>query len=91
MGDITGEAQRTVVSGLSDKYDKNIELRADKDNNKISYTFQAAIAKAMAFVGNKLSSPPSFIVALGDNFYNNGVKSTTDDQWLSSWSAVSIK
>ena len=39
--------------------------------NKIYYTYQAAIAKEMASIAIQL--PVSFIAALGDNFYNNGV------------------
>jgi len=40
--------------------------------------YQAAIAKAMGDYGAQADPAPSFLVALGDNFYTNGVSSATD-------------
>jgi hypothetical protein len=40
--------------------------------------YQAAVAKAMGDYGNQTDLAPSFLVALGDNFYTNGVTSATD-------------
>lgn len=40
--------------------------------------YQAAVAKAMGDYGSQSNPAPSFLVALGDNFYTNGVSSTTD-------------
>jgi hypothetical protein len=31
------------------------------------------------------TTPPEFVVALGDNFYTNGVYSTSDSLWNSLW------
>jgi acid phosphatase len=42
---------------------------------------QAAVAAAMA--GYSSANPLAFVLLLGDNFYENGVKSTADPQWQS--------
>lgn len=47
---------------------------------------QGYVAKAMGSYANTYS--PSFVIALGDNFYTNGVQSTSDSQWSGSWSSV---
>jgi len=77
-GDITGQAQKTQFRGSLD-----MSLLAGGKNK---YTYQAAIAKEMAALASK--SFVSFVVALGDNFYNDGVQSTTDNLWKSYWSQV---
>jgi hypothetical protein len=46
-------------------------------------TNQAAIAKAMGSYSDAFM--PSFIIALGDNFYSNGVSSSTDSYWDYLW------
>jgi hypothetical protein len=46
-------------------------------------TNQAAIAKAMGSYSD--SFMPSFVIALGDNFYANGVSSSTDSYWDYLW------
>jgi hypothetical protein len=46
-------------------------------------TNQAAIAKAMGSYSDAFM--PSFIIALGDNFYANGVSSSTDSYWDYLW------
>jgi hypothetical protein len=46
-------------------------------------TNQAAIAKAMGSYSD--SFMPSFVIALGDNFYTNGVSSSTDSYWDYLW------
>ena len=53
-------------------------------NNKVTY--QAAVAKAMGGYANDFQ--PSFVVALGDNFYTNGVSSSTDAYWDYLWTNV---
>ena len=45
------------------------------------YTYQAPLAKAMGQYAANSNPKPSFIVALGDNFYTEGVSSTTDSLW----------
>jgi hypothetical protein len=49
---------------------------------------QIAIAKAMASFASNSHPSPSFVVALGDNFYNNGVSSVTDSLWDLLWKDV---
>ena len=89
LGDITGEAQLYSYSRSNlrvtpvDKSEDRVyrtSARASSgsgsggsggSSNKIYYTYQAAIAKEMASIAIQL--PVSFIAALGDNFYNNGV------------------
>lgn len=44
------------------------------------------VANAMATYAS--SNPIEFLIALGDNFYNNGVASTTDSLWTSVYSNV---
>jgi hypothetical protein len=46
-------------------------------------TNQAAIAEAMGSYSD--SFMPSFVIALGDNFYTNGVSSSTDSYWDYLW------
>ena len=56
------------------------------NNNNNKATYQAAIAKSMGSYSNEFE--PSFVVALGDNFYTNGVSSTTDVYWDYLWTNV---
>lgn len=42
--------------------------------------YQAAIASAMDTYSMNTKPTPSFVVALGDNFYTKGVSSTTDSK-----------
>eukprot|EP01038_Epipyxis_sp_PR26KG_P010220 gene10220-13750_t len=56
-------------------------------NNKVSYTYQYAVAKSMSYYAQQYA-PISAIITLGDNFYTNGVQSTNDALWTSLWSSV---
>jgi tartrate-resistant acid phosphatase type 5 len=47
---------------------------------------QAAVAKQMGIIGDETSA--QFVISVGDNFYENGVKSVTDKQWQSSFEHV---
>eukprot|EP01034_Spumella_vulgaris_P030871 gene30871-38153_t len=47
-----------------------------------------AVAQAMGQFANKTSPKPSFVLALGDNFYANGVSSSTDVLWSYLWKNV---
>ena len=47
---------------------------------------QAAVAKQMGISGEKLAA--KFVVAVGDNFYENGVESVTDPHWQKSFEKV---
>lgn len=42
----------------------------------------------MSIYSNQSILKPEFIVALGDNFYTNGVQSSTDSLWDSLWKEV---
>jgi hypothetical protein len=57
--------------------------RATKE---VAVTYQANIAKAMSEYSETFK--PSFVVALGDNFYGKGVTSTTDPYWDYLWTHV---
>ncbi len=52
--------------------------------------YQVHIAKAMAAFAASTQPPPSFVLALGDNFYNNGVSSATDILWDYLWKDIYI-
>ena len=59
---------------------QNQNQQSNKNQNKKQNVFyQGDIARAMA--ATAASTKPSFIMALGDNFYANGVSSTTDATW----------
>jgi tartrate-resistant acid phosphatase type 5 len=47
---------------------------------------QAAVAKQMGICGAKME--PKFVVAVGDNFYEDGVASVTDPHWQNSFEKV---
>ena len=49
-------------------------------------TYQAAVASAMGSYSE--SFQPEFVIALGDNFYANGVSSSTDAYWDYLWTNV---
>lgn len=67
-----------------------IQVEADNNkNNKVLY--QPHVARAMANVAANATPSPSFIVALGDNFYVNGVSSATDVLWTYLWSDVYLQ
>jgi hypothetical protein len=59
---------------------KDGRIRVQKNQQA---TNQAAIAKAMGSYSEDFV--PSFIIALGDNFYTNGVSSSTDSYWDYLW------
>jgi hypothetical protein len=49
---------------------------------------QVAIAEAMSRHALSLSPAPSFVLALGDNFYDKGVQSSSDSLFSSLWEQV---
>jgi len=49
---------------------------------------QMQVATAMGKYANQTSPKPSFVVTLGDNFYADGVYSTTDPLWQYLWKDV---
>ena len=58
-------------------------------NAKNKQLYQAAIAKVMGTVSEYLT--PSFVLALGDNFYTKGVTSSTDVYWEYLWEDVYLR
>ena len=59
-------------------------VRGLKNSNKATY--QAVVANAMGSYSSYFQ--PSFVIALGDNFYTNGVSSSTDAYWDYLWTNV---
>lgn len=55
-------------------------------NQKVLY--QMAVAKSMGSFSTNAVPAPSFVLALGDNFYSNGVSSATDSLWNYLWKDV---
>lgn len=49
---------------------------------------QMQVANAMGGYAAQANPRPSFLIALGDNFYDNGVYSTTDVLWKYLWKDV---
>lgn len=47
--------------------------------------YQKDVAKSMAAFAGTADPAPSFIVSVGDNFYDNGVQSVSDSMWSSLW------
>lgn len=52
------------------------------------WTYQAAIARSMGTWASSTDVPPSFVLAVGDNFYTKGVYSTDDPLWETYWKEV---
>ena len=81
---ITSDTLETIQNNNDNQNQKN----NNNNKNKQVYTYQAAIAKSMSSYASELRPAASFIIALGDNFYNDGVSSTSDSLWTSLWSDV---
>jgi hypothetical protein len=68
------------------------KLKDDKDNDQgggsssITYTYQVAVSRALGAWAS--TNTPDFVIALGDNFYTDGVASTSDDMWSTHWKQV---
>jgi hypothetical protein len=61
----------------------------DMGKKKTEYTYQAAVAEQMAIYA--VNKSIQGIVALGDNFYEDGVYSTTDTLWTTMFKDVYFK
>ena len=91
-GGVNGDI-RSISSG------SNVHALANDDpggiyiadgNNKQAYTYQVAMAGSMnEWIVN--DHEIQFVVALGDNFYGDGVSSTTDQMWVTHWSEVYLE
>ena len=55
---------------------------SDKDDEREDMLL---VAKTMAWAADALRPPPLFILALGDNFYEDGVASASEQQWEATW------
>ena len=82
-GYIASNFDANVVNNSTEDDDGKTNGRVLKNNEA---TYQAAIAKAMGSYSDKFQ--PAFVVALGDNFYTNGVSSSTDVYWDYLWTNV---
>lgn len=72
-------------SGLDEASLDNEQKRMLKQN-KVLYQMQ--VATSMGTYSAHADPAPSFVVALGDNFYDNGVYSSTDANWDYLWKDV---
>lgn len=78
-GDITVVSKSSQSSGS--------QAKSPSKEQKVTYTYQAAVARSMSkYVDENANVVATF--ALGDNFYNNGVLSTTDQTWQLMWKDV---
>ncbi|RYH02093.1 hypothetical protein EON65_47970 [archaeon] len=64
------------------------DVISQADNKKTKTFYQVKIAKAMSDFASAADPHPSFVIALGDNFYNNGVSSSTDKLWDYLWKDI---
>lgn len=70
---------------------KNSNNNNKNGNSKQQGTNQVAVAKSMAQYAANSVIKPSFVVALGDNFYTKGVYSTSDVLWQYLWSDIYLQ
>jgi hypothetical protein len=87
------KAYPEVSYARDDSYSVNAENKegGGKDGggkNKKQYTYQAAVARAMSKWVTQSNVTPSFVVAVGDNFYDDGVSSSTAASWNTLWKYV---
>jgi hypothetical protein len=80
-GDITAVSSRK----LQEDHERNHD-HAHEHQQKNEYTYQNAIGKAMIVYSK--TTKPKCIIALGDNFYSDGVASTSDSLWTSNWKNI---
>ena len=76
------------TASLSVNDDETLDFAGGKS---ATYTYQAPVAKAMSDWAAQADPKPSFLLSLGDNFYTNGVASTTDSLWESLWQEVYLR
>jgi tartrate-resistant acid phosphatase type 5 len=73
-----------------DKHDEHDEH--DKhDEHRQAYTYQVAVAKGMSNYINSSAYNTSCILALGDNFYDDGVLTSNDSMWTTHWKKVYLQ
>jgi len=72
-------------NGNANNNNKNNNNANNNNNNNNEY-WSVLVAKAMASYAS--SKPADFLLALGDNFYSNGVSSVTDSLWTQVYTNV---
>jgi hypothetical protein len=83
---------RRAASIDDEKSQHQISLDSNKEvqrGNEVFY--QYALAKSMGNYSRETDPRPSFVLALGDNFYNDGVSSKNDSMWNELWKDVYFK
>jgi len=80
------DTRNTIGYRQLENKDNNNNNNKNSNSQKVTYTYQVAVAKAMASWAKYYQA--SFVVGLGDNFYNDGVSSTTDSMWITHWKYV---
>lgn len=69
------------------KDDKNHDGGGGGGNGDgVTYTYQLAVSRALGSWAS--TNTPDFVIALGDNFYTDGVASTSDAMWSTHWKQV---
>ena len=91
-GSYVGNVQQNE-NVLSSGGDSNniLENSLIPDGNKATQSekyYQAQVAAAMGKRASSMNPSPSFVIALGDNFYVKGVSSSTDSIWKYLWKNV---
>jgi hypothetical protein len=79
---------RTAADQSKDKDKKGGGSGGGSNGGSQKSTNQLAVAKAMDRFASSADPPPEFILSVGDNFYDNGVKSATDVMWDYLWKQV---
>ena len=63
----------------------------DHDHRRQEYTYQVAVARGIAEFINSSVYNTSCIIALGDNFYDDGVLTANDTMWTTHWKEVYLQ
>lgn len=93
-GGTTGNyGQRKLISG---EELQDVDLVSASDHGKEplkqkKVLRQMQVATAMGKYAAETDPKPSFLIALGDNFYDNGVYSSTDSLWQYLWKDVYLQ
>ena len=83
--------KRRLTELLSENTLNKNELDLDileHKGHKTQKLYQMQVATAMGIYAASAYPQPSFLIALGDNFYDDGVQSSTDSLWNSLWKDV---
>ena len=91
-----GEGDHDEERREEDEEEEERRREEEKENRqeheqRQEYTYQVAIARGMSAYINSSALNTSFIVALGDNFYDDGVLTTNDTLWSTHWKQVYLQ